>query len=191
LEADMMKVALRKSLHTWAETALRDGRETSFALRTRFRIPGAGPVDLLTVRQSADRFAVGLWSIDPGALGDAAVDAMMRRLHAFEAWYSELREHAETQGFRPAHRIRVCGNLVGRSIRTSPLVNLLSNWGCAICFWTWKRAGSGIDVEPYYGKGPALSSPRAQLKGLLHRLRWEDSVEREDERRVLDRRASR
>jgi hypothetical protein len=178
----MRQNALGKSLAAWAATALRDGRDQAFDLHPRFRIPGAGTVDLLTVRRTADRIAVGLWSIDPGAVGDAGVDAMARRLHAFEAWYSELREHAETRGFSPVHRIMVCGNLVGRSVRRSPLVSLLSNWGGAICFWTWRKSSGGLEVTPYYSRQPALGAARAELKAVLHDLPWQDTVDRDVEK---------
>ena len=173
-----MKNALVTSLHSWAERSLAVGGEHCVDLRPRFRIPGAGSVDLLTIRHVRDHFVVGLWSIQAGRLREPAMDAMTRRLHAFEAWYCELVEHAETQGFRSSHRIHVCGNLVAPSVEPSPLVDLLSNWGGALCFWTWKRSASGgLELSPFYGKPPALASGRAQLKGLLHHLPWRDMSE--------------
>ena len=184
----MSKNALGTALSAWAADALRDERDHCFELRPRFRIPGAGTVDLLTVRHAANRFSVGLWTIRGGAVGDGGVDAMMRRLHAFEAWYSELREHAETQGFSPSHRIRVCGNLVGRSIRRSPLVDLLSNWGCSICFWTWRRSSKGLEITPYYSRPPALGAARAELKGMLPHLPWQDTADRDVEKAAEARR---
>jgi hypothetical protein len=183
----MTKSALVKSLSAWAGAALRFGGEHCVETRPRFRIPGAGEVDLLTLRHSrpaagqADHFVVSLWSLESAAVEDAALDALTRRMQAFQAWYSELLEHAETQGFSSGHRLSVCGNVVGRSIRRSPLVDLLSNWGCGIYFWTWKPAPGGIGLTPYYGKGSGLSSARGRLKGLLHHLPWQDSGEREEE----------
>ena len=182
----MTKSVLVKALSRWAGTSLALGGEHCLDHRSRFRIPGAGLVDLLTVRHlrpstpgPSDLFKVGLWSIDAGEVDDRAIDAMSRRLHAFEGWYSELLEHAETQGFSPAHRITVCGNVVGRSIRRSPLVDLLSTWDCSLSFWTWKRTGSAIDVMPYLGKDRTLTSARTQLKALLSHLAWEDTAERD------------
>lgn len=176
----MSKTALASALARWARSSLALGGEHCLEQRSRFRIPGAGLVDLLTVRHlRPSEFKVGLWSIDPGAVDDRAVDAMSRRLHAFEGWYSELREHAETQGFGPAHRITVCGNVVGRSVGRSPLIDLLSAWGCAVSFWTWKRSGAGIDVMPYLGRGRALASARTQLKALLPHLPWRDTADRD------------
>jgi hypothetical protein len=125
---------------------------------------------------------VGLWSVHDGALEDRAVDAMTRRLHAFEAWYCELMEHAETQGFRSSHRVSVCGNLVGRSVRPSRLVDLLSNWGGALCFWTWRpSAAEGVEFRPFYGKAPALAAGRSRLKSLLNHLTWADLADAEEE----------
>jgi hypothetical protein len=101
----MTKTALVKSLCAWAGAALRHGGEHCVEIRPRFRIPGAGTVDLLTLRHTrtasagrTDHFVVGLWSVDSAAVKDAALDALSRRMHAFEAWYSELLEHAETRG---------------------------------------------------------------------------------------------
>jgi hypothetical protein len=176
---------LAKSLAGWVGSTLNapgsPGREHCFQIRPQFRIPGAGRVDLLTVRHetgSPDRFRVDLWTIVSRALLEKDVDAMMRRLHAFEAWYAELIEHAETQGFSPDHRISVRGNLVGKAVRRSPLVDLLSHWGSAIFFWTWTRSGSEVEVLPAYDRAPALKAARTQLKGLLDHLPWEDSAER-------------
>src|SRR5579872_5334441 len=115
---------LAKSLAAWVGSTLNapgsPGREHCFQMRPQFRIPGAGRVDLLTVLHETgglDRFRVDLWRIVPRALLEKDVDGMMRRLHAFEAWYAELIEHAETQGFSPGHRISVRGHLVGRAVR--------------------------------------------------------------------------
>lgn len=174
-------------LAAWVGATLNDpqtsGHEHCFQVRPQFRIPGAGRVDLLTVRHDtgrSDRFRVDLWVIQPRTVEAEDIDGMLRRIHAFEAWYTELMEHAETQGFSPRHRISVCGNLVGRSIRRSPLVDLLSHWGTALFFWTWKRAGLGIDVAPAYDRPPALKAARTQLKGLLDHLPWEDCADRDE-----------
>jgi hypothetical protein len=181
----MMKTVLAKALLRWADLSLALGGEHCFQQRPRFRIPGAGVVDLLTVRHlPPSEFKVGLWSIEPGEIDDGAVDAMSRRLHAFEGWYAELLEHAETQGFSPAHRITVCGNVVGRSVRRSRLIDLLSSWDGSLSFWTWTKSGSAIEVAPYLGKGPALTAARAQLKGLLPHLRWHDSASRAENQTV-------
>lgn len=182
----MTKPALVKALSRWIESTLGSGAEHCFDLRPRFRIPGAGPVDLLTVRHTLPAlpgqphaFSVGLWTIREADVDERAADAMTRRVLAFEAWYSEFLEHAEIQGFSPSHRISVCGNLVGRAIRRSPLIDLLSNWGSALYFWTWRRKAAALDVSPYYGKGPALAAPRAHLKALLPHLPWQDTADRD------------
>jgi len=178
---------LAKSLAGWVGSTLNapgsPGREHCFQIRPQFRIPGAGRVDLLTVRHEIggpDRFRVDLWCIVARGLLEKDVDAMMRRLHAFEAWYAELIEHAEMQGFSPVHRISVRGNLVGSAVRRSPLVDLLSHWGSSLFFWTWKRADAGIEVEPAYDRAPALRAARLQLRGLLDHLPWEDCADREE-----------
>ncbi len=183
-----MKKALAETLARWIESTLAPdtpaGDRHCFEIRRRFRIPGAGEVDLLTVRHllpspsGPDHFAVDLWSIDPATIGDGTVDAMTRRLHAFRAWYADLLETAETQGFSPAHRVSVCGNLVGAAIRRSPLIDLLSTSGSSLSFWTWRSKGSALEVSPYYGRTPSLASARTQLKGLLHHLPWEDTSDR-------------
>lgn len=182
----MTKTALTKGLARWAGTSLALGGEHCLQQRSRFRIPGAGSVDLLTVRHlPPSEFRVNLWSIAPGGVDDRAVDEMGRRIHAFEAWYAELLEHAETQGFSPVHRITVCGNLVGRSVRRSPLVEMLSAWGCSMSFWIWTGTASALDVMPYLGKGPALGSARTQLKALLPHLPWHDTAERDVEKQPV------
>ena len=168
--------ALVTGLAAWIPEAFAPGRGKSMELHPHVRIPAAGPVDLVSVRQEADRFAVGLWSILPGTAGDRSVDAMTRRLHAFEAWYSELLERAELQGFRPIHRLSITGNVVARGVRRSALVDLLSTRGPSICFWTWRRAAAGFEVVPFYGECPALSSSRPRLRELLSRLQWEDAA---------------
>ena len=56
----MTKNALVKSLSGWAGKALAIGGEHCFELRPRFRIPGAGIVDLLSLRHTRDLFVVGL-----------------------------------------------------------------------------------------------------------------------------------
>lgn len=180
----MGEISLDKSLAAWIEATLNDpgdsGREHCFELRRRFRVPGAGKVDVLTVRHESgatDLFRVDLWTIVPRRIEEKDVDALMRRLHAFQAWTAELIEHAETQGFSPRHRIRLRGNLVGRSVRRSPFVDLLSHWGSSVFFWTWTRAGAGLDVQPAYGRAPSPKSARLQLKGLLDHLPWSDSVD--------------
>ena len=173
----MRKTELVAALAAWAPAALSSGREHRLDLHRRVRIPGVGPVDLMTVRQAADEFAIGLWLIEPGEVRDTSIDAMTRRLHAFDAWYADLVENAEIQGFRPHHGLTVTGNLVGRAVRRGPLVDLLSNRGSAIRFWTWRRAGRRIEVAPFCGTSRALASSRARLKGLLPRLSWEDAVD--------------
>ena len=187
----MSGTTLTKALAGWVGSTLHTpgapGNEHCFQVRPHFRIPGAGRVDLLTVRHVAgtpDRFRVDLWVIVPRIVEERDVDTMTRRILAFQAWYAELTEHAETQGFSAGHRISVAGNLVGRSIRSSPLVDLLSHWGSSVFFWTWKRAGAGIDVLPAYDKAPALRAARLQLKGLLDHLPWQDWVEREERRKA-------
>src|SRR5437868_5620268 len=176
----MLKRALVKLLSTWAERSLAVGGEHCIDLRPRFRIPGAGVVDLLSVRHARDQFMVGLWAIQDGPIDQESVDAMTRRIHAFEGWYAELTEHAETQGFRSAHRISVCGNLMGRSVVRGPLIDLLSNWRGALCFWAGKRTAAGaLSPSPFYGKAPSLVAGRAQLKALLHHLPWRDLADHE------------
>jgi hypothetical protein len=170
----MLKNALAKSLSTWAARSLAIGGEHCLELRPRFRIPGAGPVDLLSVRHVRNHFFVGLWDIRPGRLDERAIDAMSRRIHAFTAWYSELAEHAETQGFRPKHRISVSGNLVGRSCPRSPLVDLISTAGGALCFWTWHQWEAAFEITPFYGTSRAPAARRARLKSLLPHLPWQD-----------------
>ena len=104
------------------------------------------------------------------------VDAMTRRLHAFEAWYAELVERAEFQGFSPSHRVFVSGNIVAPRVRRSPLVDLLSTRGSSITFWTWTRTRAAFEVAPFYGKYPAFGSSRTQMKDLLSHLAWEDGA---------------
>ena len=170
----MSNSALVSSLAAWVRQALALGREHCVDVRPGVRIPGAGPVDLVAVRHEADRFGVGLWSITAREAGDADVDLMTRRIHAFEAWYSELLERAEFQGFSPGHRLFVSGNIVAPTVRRSPLVDLLSTRGSSITFWTWGRGRVGFEVAPFYGKCPALGSSRTQIKDLLPHLPWED-----------------
>ena len=178
---------LAKELAGWVGDTLNDpgspGREHCFQIRPQFRIPGAGPVDLLTIRHETrgqDRFRIDFWNIVPGAVRDRDVDGMMRRIHAFQAWYAELIEHAETQGFCAGHQISVRGNLAGKSVSRSRFVDLLSPWGSTIFLWTWRRSPSGLDILPAYQRAPALGSARTQLKALLDHLPWEDRVEGED-----------
>jgi hypothetical protein len=184
----LRKPALVTALAQWAPAALSPGREHALDVRRRVRIPGAGAVDLVTVGQAGDQFVVGLWSIAPGSVGDSDVDAMTRRLHAFDAWYADLVENAEIQGFRPLHRIMVTGNLVGRTVRPGPLVELLSNRGSALRFWTWRRSAGGFEVAPFCGNSRAPASSRSRLKALLPRLTWEDAGEVSEEQEVRDRR---
>ena len=183
----MQGSTLAKSLAAWIEGTLNAARgagpEHCFKLRPRVRIPGAGTVDLLTLRHetgSPDRFRVDLWTILPRALSEADADPMLRRLHAFQAWYSDLVENAETQGFRPDHRLYVCGNLVGSSLRPGALVELLSQSGSSLFFWKWTRKDGVFGVTPAYGRTPALGAARIQLKGLLDHLPWHDAAEREE-----------
>lgn len=178
---------LAKDLETWVGSTLNapgnTGREHCFQVRPRFRIPGAGLVDLLTIRHETgtpDRFRLDFWNILPRAVGDRDVDAMMRRLTAFQAWYAELTEQAETQGFSAGHRILICGNLAGKSVSRSPYVDLLSHWGSTIFFWSWSKSGAGLELTPAYHRPPALRSARTQLRSILDHLRWEDSAEREE-----------
>ncbi len=177
----MLKNALAKSLSSWAARSMAVGGEHCLELRPRFRIPGAGAVDLLSIRHVRNHFGIGLWEIRPGRLDERDLDAMTRRIHAFQAWYSELVEHVETQGFRSSHRVSVYGNLVGRSVSRGPLINLLSHWSGAICFWIWKQtSASAVELTPFTGKAPALGAKRMQLKGLLHHLPWQDMAAGEE-----------
>jgi len=179
--------ALAQALAGWVGSTLNapgsSGREHCFQIRPQIRIPGAGRVDLLSIRHetgSFDHFRVDLWTIHPRTVGEREVDAMMRCLQAFQAWYAELIEHAETQGFRPGHQVSVRGNLVGKSVCRSGFVDLLSHWGSSIFFWTWTRAATGLDLLPAYDRAPSLKSARTQLKSLLDHLPWEDCGEKED-----------
>ena len=78
----MSSTTLTKSLERWVGSTLNapdsPGREHCFQVRPLFRIPGAGRVDLLTVRHESggfDRFRVDLWNIVPRPLGEKDVDA--------------------------------------------------------------------------------------------------------------------
>jgi hypothetical protein len=169
------KFDLRSSLSAWVRKVLTHDREHCVDIRRRVHIPGAGPVDLVAVRHEADRFAVGLWSIVRGTAVDADLDAMTRRIHSFEAWYSELRERAEVQGFTPTHHLTICGNIVARAVRRSPLVDLLSTRGSSIYLWTWARSRGKFDVAPFYGRCPGFGSSKTQIRDLLTHLTWEDT----------------
>jgi hypothetical protein len=178
----MSGTGLSKALAAWVETTLRaptsNGREHCFQIRPHFRIPGAGRVDLLTLRHdrgTPERIRIDFWNIVPRTVSERDVDAMMRRVHAFQAWYAELIEHAETQGFSAGHQICIRGNLAGKSVCRTPFVDLLSHWGSTIFFWTWSKSRAGLDLVPAYDRPPALKSARTQLKSLLDHLRWDDS----------------
>jgi hypothetical protein len=178
---------LTRSLATWIETTLNPpggpGPEHCFEARPRFRIPGAGRVDLLTCRHDKghpDRFRVDLWTILSRPLGDSDTDPMFRRLHAFQAWYGDLVESAETQGFSPDHRVTLRGNIVGTALRSSPLIELLSQSGSSLSFWEWKRPRGVFDVRPVYGRTLTLGAARTKLKGLLDHLRWHDDAARDE-----------
>lgn len=184
----MSRALSLEPLSTWISSTYnahnRRVHEHCFEIRPKFRIPGAGVADLLTVRHShsaspggPDLFAVGLWTFEEGMVNDLAVDAVQRRIQAFQACYAELLEQAEIQGFSALHRISVCGNLVGASVKRSALIDLLSNWGTSMAFWTWKSVASGIELAPYYGRQPGMTAPRSQMKDLLDHLPWEDSAE--------------
>lgn len=177
---------LAKGLAGWVGSTLNapgTGREHCFQVRPSFCIPGAGRVDLLTLRHETgnpDHLRIDLWNILPRAVADRDVDGMLRRVHAFQAWYAELIEHAATQGFSPGHRLCVRGNLAGRSICRSRFVDLLSHWGGTIFFWTWTRTAAGLEVLPGYDRAPSLKSARSQLRSLIDHVPWEDSVEPEE-----------
>jgi hypothetical protein len=178
---------LAKSLATWIKTTLNApgaaAPDHCFELRPQFRIPGAGSVDLLTCRHDKgrpDRFRVDLWIIVGRPLGDADTDPMLRRIHAFQAWYCDLVEAAETQGFSPDHRVSLSGNLVGTALRNSPLMKLLSQSGSSLFFWEWRRVRGVFEVRPAYGRPPARGAARTKLKGLLDHLPWHDTAEREE-----------
>jgi len=159
--------------------------EHCFQVRPHFRIPGAGTADLLTLRHdkgSPELFRVDLWTILPRALAESDVDPMLRRLHAFQAWYGDLVEKAELLGFGPDHRLTLRGNLVGASLRRRALLDLLSQAGSSLFFWTWKKGRAGLDVAPAYGRNPVPGAARARLKGLLDHLPWHDAAEREERR---------
>lgn len=182
----MSGTRLAAALKSWIETTLHapgaSDRDHCVDLRARFRIPGAGRVDLLSLRHARgkpDRFRVDLWTILPRAIDEDDLDPVLRRLHAFRAWYGDLVEHAETQGFSPKHHVSVCGNLVGTELRAGPLTDLLSHSGSSVFFWTWSRHRGVFTVAPAYGRAPALAGARSQLRGLLNHLPWEDTVERE------------
>jgi len=184
-EDTMGGTTLSKSLATWIETTLNapgdPGPEHCFELRPRFRIPGAGSVDLLTCRHDKgrpDRFRVDLWTILARPIGEADVDPVLRRIHAFKAWYCDLVEAAETQGFSPDHRVSLCGNLVGTALGRGPLIELLAQSGSSLSFWEWKRARGVFTARPAYGPPPALGAARTKLKGLMDHLPWHDAAER-------------
>jgi len=176
---------LSQSLETWIETTLNapgePGAEHCFEARPRFRIPGAGSVDLLTCRHDKghpDRFRVDLWTILNRPIGESDTDPMLRRIHAFQAWYGDLVEAAETQGFSPDHRVSLRGNLVGTALGKSPLIEILSQSASSLLFWEWKRARGVFDVRPVWGRTPGLGAARTKLKGLLDHLPWHDDAER-------------
>jgi hypothetical protein len=142
-----------------------------------------GTVDLLTARHEKggpDHFRVDLWNILPRPIGESDLDPMLHGLHAFQAWYGDLVEQAETRGFSPDHCLNLRGNLVGTSLRGGRLLELLSHSGSCLCFWTWKRIPGGFDVVPAYGRTPALRATRNRLKRLLNHLSWRDVDERDE-----------
>ncbi len=180
----MSRITLAQSLAGWVGSTLgapgHPGRDHCFQIRPQFRIPGAGKVDLLTLRHESggpEHFRIDLWTILPGAVREKDVDGMLRRLQAFGAWYADLVEHAETQGFRPAHELSIRGNLAGRTVLRSPLVDLLSGGGSSIFLWSWTRTAAGIDLLPAYDRTSPLRAARIQLKALLDHLPWEDRSE--------------
>lgn len=160
-----------------------DWREQNhcFTVRRDVRIPETGLVHAVSVAHRGptpegdpDLFQVGLWQLEPAAVDVAALDRMNRHLQVFAAWYSEFLEAAECRGFTSRHRVQLSGNLVGLRVSPDPLLDLLSHWGRNVSFWTYRKTGPRLEVEPYTGVARSLRPARRRLTDLLEHLRWRD-----------------
>ena len=149
-----------------------------FRLFKAVPLPDGGTISAVSVRhqrsgspRAPELVVAELWNLCDGPVQAADVKEMGVALATFRAWYAEILEEAETEGLRRRHRFSVHGNLIGPSVQSSALVDLLSHHGGEVAFWTVRRTPDGTEFEPYYGEDQRPSP--SVLARMLDHLAWD------------------
>jgi hypothetical protein len=177
-------LTLLDQFQAWLESTYNDPEfaQNLHCFRTRkgVELPSGETVDYVSVRHergaapdAASVFSVGLWKFDPTPIDGEGISAICRQVEAFRAWYGEALERAEMAGLGERDRVGLHGNLVGSSVRPSPLIDVLSAGTGAVSLWTYRRGVNRIEVEPFYGSSSPRRKDAQAFRELFEHLPWQ------------------
>jgi hypothetical protein len=145
--------------------------------------PEGGEVAAVSVRhQSApapgapELYVVELWNLCHGPIKLSDVRAALLGLASYRAVYAQLLEEAEMKGLRRRHRLSVHANVMGTEVQPSTAVDLLSQHGAEVAFWTYRVRNGRMELDPFCGEG--VAGPEAALAPMLDHLAWETAGSR-------------
>jgi len=174
----MRTMTMPDQFHAWLLGTHRDpdlsGRTRAFVVRRNVRLLPGEVVEFISVRHGRSTrpggrrfFSVGLWKFNLGPIDAASVDQMCRHLQAFRAWYADAMSRIEVKGVPNVDPAGVHGNLVGSSIVSNSLVQLIASGFGDLTFWTYRRGLNRIEVEPYYEDSSSAARQPDLLKLLF------------------------
>jgi hypothetical protein len=180
----MPRTSLADDLCHWIESSSKEpGAPPNlhcFRVFKDVRLPDGGKVFAVSVRHQApmapmgpEHFVVELWDLCRSRIQPADVGAMCLALATFRAWYSGILESAEIGGHRRRHRFSLHGNLIGEAVESTQIIDLLSQHGREVAFWTYRVGTGRAEFEPFYGEGAC--DARSVLSEMLDHLAWEES----------------
>jgi len=149
-------------LRVLQNVSLPDGSEVS-AISVRHQTPRSS--------NGPDLFVAELWNLHDRPIRPVDIKDMCLALATFRAWYSQILEEAELAGLRRRHRFSVHGNLIGRSVNATDIIDLLSHHGGEVAFWTYRDSSGRTEFAPYCGE-EGLDA-KSKLAEMLDHLAWE------------------
>lgn len=169
LESDSHSPKSRPDTHcfrVYRDVAL-PGGETLTAVSIWHQIP--------LVPQLPELYFVELWHLQEDPVDEDSVGSMCGILAMFRAWYAAILEKEEFRGRRSRHRFNLHGNVIGRSVVPSRVIDLLSYHGNDVAFWTYRESEGRTEFSPHGALG--TREPNSPLSRMLGHLAWEEPAE--------------
>lgn len=142
------------------------------------RSPEGGEIAAVSVRHqpppvsgAPDLYDVELWNLCHGPIELSDVRVAALGLASYRAAYAQILEEAEMKGLQRRHRLSIHANLMGTEVRPSSVVDLLSQQGREVAFWTYRVRDGRTEFDPYCGEG--MPEPESALSPMLDHLAWE------------------
>jgi len=118
-----------------------------------------------------ERYVVELRTLCHGPIELSDVRAASLGLASYRAAYAQILEESEMKGLRRRHGLSIHANLMGTEVRPSATVELLSQHGAEVAFWTYRVRNGRTEFEPYCGG--EMPETESALAPMLDHLAWE------------------